>query len=123
MSYPGIIRGGSDDRGAAGDDDDLDRQGDQFGRHGWQALEVPLGVAALDQDVPALDVAEVPEPLAERLEGDPRVRIGVQVADAARAGRRPALRWEHPAAGQQAEAGQSQAGTQELVTIPRLLDS
>ena len=64
--------------------DDVDLEPDQLGRNLREAIFVPLRPAVLDGDALALDVAEVAESLAERLEdlGLQRRRGGAEVPEA-----------------------------------------
>src|SRR5262249_57074126 len=64
--------------------DDVDLEPDQLGRKLREAIFVPLRPAVLDGDALALDVAEIAESLAERLEDLwlQRRRGGAEVPDA-----------------------------------------
>ncbi len=59
--------GGEGGGGASGGDDDIDLARDQLGRKSGQPLQFPLGIAVLDHDVAALDVAAVAQSLTEGL--------------------------------------------------------
>src|SRR5438477_6487725 len=47
--------------------DDIDLEGNEFGRESGEPLELPLGISVFDQDVAALDVTELTQSLAEGL--------------------------------------------------------
>ena len=47
--------------------DDVHWEPDQLGREGGKALELALGIAGLDDEVLALDVAKITQPLPEGL--------------------------------------------------------
>jgi hypothetical protein len=47
--------------------DDINLEGDQFGRKSGQALRLPLGISVFDHDVAALSVTEVTQSLEEGL--------------------------------------------------------
>src|SRR5262249_61617920 len=67
-------------------DDQVDAESDQLLRQAWQPLVVVVGPPVLDGEIPPFDVAEVPEPLSERLvvRLPARRRLGRQVPDPSR---------------------------------------
>src|SRR5262249_12695178 len=75
---PGRLLGGhGDDRDRGHDDVDL--EANQFGYKSGEPIELPLGRSVFDDDVVALDVAVVTQPLKEGLVGD-APRLGCKVA-------------------------------------------
>ena len=63
----GRLLGGQGPRSAGGHDD-VDLEPDQLGWQGREPLELPVRLAVLDDNVLAVDVAEVPKSLSECLD-------------------------------------------------------
>ena len=59
--------GGQGGKCAAGGHDDINLEGNQFGRKSGEPLGLPLGRSDFKRDVSALDVTEVTESLTECL--------------------------------------------------------
>ena len=57
---------GREGRGRASRDDDIRLEGNEFRDERWEALVRSFGPAVLDREIPALDVAALAKPLAER---------------------------------------------------------
>src|SRR4029077_15866993 len=57
---------GREGRGRASRDDDIRLEGNEFRDERWESLVRSFGPAVLDSEIPALDVATLAKPLAER---------------------------------------------------------
>jgi hypothetical protein len=102
-------------------DDHVDMEPDQLVRERGKAVDPVPVVSALDDDVLALGVSKVPQPLEERLPDVPRFRArrpeASENADSKHPRRR--LRAGHPrTAEQRQEAQQRCAATDHSITVP-----
>ena len=87
--------GGQSGRRARGHDD-IDVEPYQFGRELSERIELSLGIAIINDEVTALDVAEVAQSLTERFERTLVGEIARKVAYSGDLGRRLGVRRSRP---------------------------